>query len=178
MNFNDVKELIFIIDNSSIMSISLQMDNLSISIDRNQSGGNPFATANAAPKTAAEIQTPAIEKNLKAAAKATAAAETHTQVMPEITPTTAAASTAPTKEAESGHIIRSQIVGTFYESPSPDKPAFVKVGDAVKVGDVLCILEAMKIMNEMVSDKDGIITEIFVKNGDMIEAQMPLFRII
>ena len=70
------------------------------------------------------------------------------------------------------------MVGTFYSSPSPDKGAFVKVGDNVKKGDVLCIVEAMKIMNEITSDVDGSVAEILVNNEDMVEYNQPLFRII
>lgn len=83
---------------------------------------------------------------------------------------------APKAEAQ-GHIIRSPIVGTFYESAGPDKPAFAKVGQSVKKGDVLCILEAMKIMNEVCADADGVVAEIFAANGQMVEARMPLFRL-
>ena len=82
----------------------------------------------------------------------------------------------PNKAAE-GHIIRSPIVGTYYESANPESAAFVKVGQKVKKGDVLCILEAMKVMNEIIADVDGIVAEIFVSDGDMVEARMPLFRI-
>ena len=86
------------------------------------------------------------------------------------------AAVAPKVETE-GHLVRSPIVGTYYESSSPDKPAFVKVGDAVKKGDVLCILEAMKIMNEICADTNGIIVEAYGANGQMVEARAPLFKI-
>ena len=75
------------------------------------------------------------------------------------------------------HLITSPIVATYYESSSPESEALAKVGQKVKKGDVLCILEAMKIMNEIVSDVDGVVVEIFASNGDMVEARMPLFRI-
>ncbi|MDR2182755.1 MAG: acetyl-CoA carboxylase biotin carboxyl carrier protein [Clostridiales bacterium] len=90
------------------------------------------------------------------------------------------AMTLPTEAPKSrpgGHIIASPIVGTFYESSGPDKPPFVKAGQPVKEGDVLCVLEAMKIMNEITADTDGIIAEILVENGEMVEARQPLFRI-
>lgn len=73
--------------------------------------------------------------------------------------------------------IKSPIVGTFYESPSPDAEAYVKVGDKVKKGDVLCIIEAMKLMNEIESDCDGEIVEILVKNESPIEYGQVLFKI-
>jgi len=97
-------------------------------------------------------------------------------VLPVVAPVVQQAAAAPNAEAE-GHIVRSPIVGTYYESSSPEKPAFVKVGDAVKKGDVLCILEAMKIMNEICADTNGIIVEAYGANGQMVEARAPLFKI-
>ena len=74
-------------------------------------------------------------------------------------------------------IIKSPMVGTFYASPAPDKDPFVKVGDKVKKGQVVCIVEAMKLMNEIESEFDGEIVEICVNDGDIIEYGMPLFKI-
>ena len=82
------------------------------------------------------------------------------------------------KEIKEGKFVNSPIVGTFYSSSSPTKPAYVKVGDKVKVGDTLCIIEAMKVMNEITSQFDGEIAEILVSNEDMVEYNQPLFRII
>ena len=74
-----------------------------------------------------------------------------------------------TKEKEQGKPIKSPIVGTFYEAPSPDKPPFVKVGQKVKKGDVLFIIESMKLMNEVISESDGVITKICVENNSPVE---------
>ena len=74
-------------------------------------------------------------------------------------------------------VIKSPMVGTFYESSAPDKEAFVKVGDKVHKGQVLCIIEAMKLMNEIESEFDGEIVEICAKNEQVIEYEMPLFKI-
>lgn len=74
-------------------------------------------------------------------------------------------------------IITSPMVGTFYSTPSPENPAFVKVGDNVGVGNVLCIIEAMKLMNEIESDVHGVVKQILVKDGDMVEYGQPLFKI-
>ncbi|MDE6182732.1 MAG: acetyl-CoA carboxylase biotin carboxyl carrier protein [Eubacteriales bacterium] len=82
------------------------------------------------------------------------------------------------KETKEGNIIVCPIVGTFYSSSSPSKPAFVKVGDKIKEGDTLCIIEAMKVMNEIKSQFTGEIAEIFVENEEMVEYNQPLFRII
>lgn len=77
-----------------------------------------------------------------------------------------------------GEVVKSPIVGTFYSSSSPDKPNFVNIGDKVKVGDVLCIVEAMKVMNEIKSNYSGEIAEVFANNEDMVEYNQELFRII
>lgn len=78
---------------------------------------------------------------------------------------------------ESGHLVRSPMVGTMYLAPSPEAPPFVKVGQPVKVGDTLCIIEAMKMFNEIESDKAGVITKVHVANGDPVEFDEPLFTI-
>lgn len=75
------------------------------------------------------------------------------------------------------HIIKSPIVGTFYSSPNPNSEAYVKPGSRVKKGDVLCIVEAMKLMNEITSDADGEIVEVFVENQSFVEYGQPLFSI-
>ena len=87
----------------------------------------------------------------------------------------AAESAAPAEI--SGHIVRSPMVGTFYASASPDAPAFVEVGQHVNAGDTLCILEAMKMMNQIEADKSGVIKEILANNEDAIEFDQPLFII-
>lgn len=80
--------------------------------------------------------------------------------------------------AEEGlHLLRSPIVGTFYTSPSPDADPYVRVGDRVKRGQVLCIVEAMKLMNEIESDEDGVIEQIFPKNAQPVEYGEPLFSV-
>jgi acetyl-CoA carboxylase biotin carboxyl carrier protein len=87
---------------------------------------------------------------------------------------------APAKAAPSDaglHIIKSPFVGTFYASPSPGKPNYVKIGDKVKVGQPLCVLEAMKIMNEIDSDINGEIVEICIDNESLVEYGQPLFKI-
>jgi acetyl-CoA carboxylase biotin carboxyl carrier protein len=82
------------------------------------------------------------------------------------------------EESEAGlHIITSPIVGTFYRSPSPESPSFVNVGDHVSKSKVLCIIEAMKLMNEIESDVDGVITQIFPQNGQPVEYGEKLFAV-
>lgn len=84
---------------------------------------------------------------------------------------TPAASAAPKSQ---GKAIKAPLVGTFYAAPSPDQPPFVQVGDTVKKGDVVLIIESMKLMNEVTSDVDGVVQEILVKNGEAVEYDQPL----
>ena len=84
---------------------------------------------------------------------------------------------APKQEAMSGNVIKSPIVGTFYSAPSPDKPAFVKIGDTVKKGDVIMIIESMKLMNEIQSEFDGVVDKILVTDGQAVEFDQPLMII-
>ncbi|PHQ25398.1 acetyl-CoA carboxylase, biotin carboxyl carrier protein [Marinobacter guineae] len=92
----------------------------------------------------------------------------------------APAASAPAAEepsAPTGHTLKSPMVGTFYRSPSPTAKAFVEVGQTVNVGDVVCIVEAMKMMNQIEADKSGTITEILVENGQPVEFDQPLVAI-
>jgi acetyl-CoA carboxylase biotin carboxyl carrier protein len=84
---------------------------------------------------------------------------------------------AAVAEKKSGHLVSSPFVGTFYRTPAPDQPSFVEVASVVKKGQVLCIVEAMKLMNEIESEVAGRIAEIFVENGHPVEFGQPLFRI-
>jgi len=89
----------------------------------------------------------------------------------------AAAAETAAPAAISGHVVRSPMVGTFYASASPDAPSFVEVGQHVNAGDTLCILEAMKMMNQIEADKSGVIKEVLAANEDAIEFDQPLFII-
>jgi acetyl-CoA carboxylase biotin carboxyl carrier protein len=91
---------------------------------------------------------------------------------------TAGAPAAPEGDAAAppeGHVIRSPMVGTFYRSPAPGAKAFVEVGQAVKAGDTLCVIEAMKLLNEIEADRDGVVKAILVENGQPVEYGEPLF---
>ena len=90
----------------------------------------------------------------------------------------AAAEVAAQPEAPAGHQVKSPMVGTFYRSPSPGAAAFVEVGQKVNVGDVLCIVEAMKMMNQIEADKAGTIGAILVEDGEALEFDQPMFTII
>ena len=101
------------------------------------------------------------------------------QAAPAMQPAPAAAPVAAETAApvQTGHIVRSPMVGTFYASASPDTPPFAEVGKHVNAGDTLCIVEAMKMMNQIEADKSGVIKEILAKNEDAIEFDQPLFII-
>ena len=92
-------------------------------------------------------------------------------------PAPAAAPAAPASDDQSGNIVKCPLVGTFYVAPSEDAPAYVQVGDTVKKGQVLGIVEAMKLMNEIESEYDGVVKEIYVQNEEAVEYGQPLFRI-
>ena len=116
--------------------------------------------------------------------KAGAAPVVMMQAAPQAAPVAAAAAAPAAVEAapvvaapavETGHIVTSPMVGTFYRASSPGAKSFAEVGDVVKEGQAVCIIEAMKIMNEIESDQDGTITKILVENGQPVEYGQPLF---
>jgi acetyl-CoA carboxylase biotin carboxyl carrier protein len=111
---------------------------------------------------------------------------THQKASGEFTPTvevnSVSVATPPIKKQQEpkrceGTVVKSPIVGTFYTSASPEKPALVKVGQRVKSGDTLYVIESMKLMNEVTSECDGTVAEIFMQNGQMVEYGQPIMRI-
>ena len=92
-------------------------------------------------------------------------------------PAAAAGSGAPPAEEIKGHTVNSPMVGTFYRAPSPGSKAFVEIGQSVAVGDVLCIIEAMKILNQIESDRAGTVKRILVENAEPVEYNQPLFLV-
>ncbi|WP_415887236.1 acetyl-CoA carboxylase biotin carboxyl carrier protein [Neptuniibacter sp. QD37_6] len=93
-------------------------------------------------------------------------------------PAAPAAEATPEAPQTSGHVVKSPMVGTFYTAPSPSSPAFAEVGQTVKVGDVICIVEAMKMMNQIEADKAGVIEAILVEDGQPVEYDQPLVTIV
>lgn len=161
MTYNDIKELINIIDNSKLTNFELSMDNVSVKMSKNGKEFAPVAEVPVAP-VPAPVATPVSVPVQTPVAPAT---ETEEVVAEE-----------KTKEI-SGNIVKSPIVGTFYSSTSPGKPPIVSKGNKVSKGDVLCIVEAMKVMNEITSDFDGEVLDILVENGQLVEFGEPLFVI-
>lgn len=160
MQFENVKELIKIIENSSILDFELKLDNMHIRINKNNSNSNSNSNKTISSDKVQFNKDESFNKIAKTISEPIT-------IIPE-----------KNVEKKEGNIITSPIVGTFYKSQSPDKPPFVKVGDKVKVGDVLCIIEAMKVMNEISSKFDGEVVEILVDNEQMVEYNQPLFRIV
>jgi len=165
MNQKELKELIEFLIEKDIAEFELERGDVKVRIRR--AGAQPpapqetrFITMTAAAPSAVESSAPA-----SASASASAAA-----------PSTGAAAVEPVGEAGL-HTINSPIVGTFYEAPSPGSPPFVKPGDLVEVGQVLCIIEAMKLMNEIESDVAGEVVKTFVSNNQPVEYGQPLFAI-
>jgi len=101
------------------------------------------------------------------------------QPMPMVAPPVAAApppvEAEPAAEVIEGHVVKSPMVGTFYRAPSPGASSFVDVGQSVTVGDTLCIIEAMKLLNQIEADKSGIVKAILMENGQPVEYDQPLF---
>ena len=159
MNFKEILDLIDKVAASGISAVEIEQAGTKVRIEGKQS---PQVTHTYTGEVRQE--TPA-QYNGTPSAATTAAA-----------PPPAAA--APIPELGAGlHVITSPIVGTFYRSPSPESQAFVNVGDRIKKGQVICIVEAMKLMNEIESDIDGVVAEIYPQNGQAVEYGQPLFGI-
>ena len=153
MDIRKIKKLIELVEESGIMELEISEGEESVRISR----GQPTASS--------------VQYTLPAAAPAAIPAPVATQPV-----VTAAAPTAMADEL-AGHLIRSPMVGTFYRSPSPDAKAFVEVGQSVKVGDALCIVEAMKMMNRIEADKAGVIKAVLINDGEAVEFDEPLIVI-
>ena len=165
MNPKELKELIEFLVEKDISEFELERGDIKLRVKR-PSAQCVAPVVMPAPVFAAPPAAPVV-----AAAPAAAPVAAAASAAP-------AAAPAPAQEEEAGlHIIKSPIVGTFYECPSPGSPPFVKVGDTVKTGQVLCIVEAMKLMNEIESEVSGEIAKCLVSNGQPVEYGQPLFAI-
>ncbi|HEX8924987.1 MAG TPA: acetyl-CoA carboxylase biotin carboxyl carrier protein [Terriglobales bacterium] len=165
MNPKELKELIEFLVEKDISEFELERGDIKLRVKR------PSA------QTIAPVVLPAPVMAAPAAVPVATAVAAPVQAAPA-----AAANAAPTpvpaQEEEAGlHTVKSPIVGTFYESPSPGSPPFVKPGDTVKAGQVLCIVEAMKLMNEIESEVSGEIVKCLVSNGQPVEYGQPLFAV-
>ncbi len=155
MDLRKIKKLIDLLEESNLAEIEIKEGEESVRLAR-----VPRGTVMAAPAPAAYAE-PA-----RAAAPAAPAATLSAEAVGK-----------STKDVPDGHTVRSPMVGTYYESSSPDNPAFVKVGQTVKVGDTLGIIEAMKMFNPIEADVSGTVRAVLVKNGQPIEFDEPMFVI-
>ena len=158
MNQKELKELIEFLIEKDISEFELERGDVKVRIKRGAEQAAPVITHTVAqmPMAAAPVQQAA-----------------PVPAPPPATPVAA----PPAAAAEELHIVKSPIVGTFYESPAPGSLPFVKTGDQVAAGQVLCIIEAMKLMNEIESDASGEIVKMLVNNGQPVEYGQPLFSI-
>ncbi len=149
MDLRKLKTLIELVESSGIAELEIQEGEERVRITRAPAGGGGVA----APAAAAP---PPVQVTAAAAAP----------------PAAAEAPAAP--EEPEGHVVRSPMVGTFYRASSPGAKPFVEVGDSVQVGDTLCIIEAMKLMNEIEADKAGVVKQLLAENGQPVEFGQPL----
>jgi acetyl-CoA carboxylase biotin carboxyl carrier protein len=153
MDLRKLKKLIDLVEESGIAELELTEDGEKVRISRNFTANAPTQQySNYAPPQHYSTGAPA-------------------------TPAAAALAAADAPVVEEGHAVNSPMVGTFYRSASPDSKPFVEVGDTVAVGDTLCIIEAMKLLNEIESDKAGVVKKILLDNGLAVEYGEPLFII-
>ena len=163
MQYKEIKELIEIFEKTDLNDMEVQLDNARIRLNRGPV--TPWAGMPVAP------QPPAMPVPESMPVK--------TEATPEASAAGGASDTErePGQEDKGGMVIKAPIVGTFYQSSAPGEEPFVKVGDAISKGDVVCIIEAMKFMNEVNSDVSGTIAEILVKDGEFVEFGQELFRL-
>ncbi|RUM31345.1 MAG: acetyl-CoA carboxylase biotin carboxyl carrier protein [Aquifex sp.] len=150
MDKDFIKELIALVKNSNIRSLKIEQGDLRIHIETHK-----------------ELQPQEPVKSLKETKKDEEFK--HLEILPP--------SEDIREQEKKYHVIKSPLVGTFYRSPAPGAPPFVKVGDIVSPGQVLCIIEALKVMNEIESDVRGRVEKILVENGETVEYGQPLFLI-
>jgi acetyl-CoA carboxylase biotin carboxyl carrier protein len=159
LTFEQIKELIELVAQNRLQGLELERSGFRLKIDGQQA---PPVVAPHFDVAGASAVSPAAAVSAPAAAPAAA-------------PTASGGQTAALPPG--AHVLNSPIVGTFYRSPAPDADPFVEIGSRVKKGQVLCIIEAMKLMNEIESDVDGTIVEIFPQNAQAVEFGEPLFAI-
>jgi len=158
----EIREIIKLVDASSLDEFVYEADGTKVKLKRS----NGVVTQVVAPKVEAQtvVQQPVVAEPAKASVETTAAPQ-------PVAPKVEVAGT------ENLHKITSPMVGTFYQSPNPESPAFVKVGDEVGEETIVCIVEAMKLFNEIEAEVEGEIVEVLVKDGQLVEYGQPLFLV-
>ena len=154
MNVKEIKEILQLMQDHSLSEIELEKDGLKIKLKKSVSGQ-------------------AVIEEVK---------DTRGMIVPipmvaEAAPAAPGQTAKAVQEATNIEVVKSPMVGTFYTAPAPDQPPYVTVGQTIKEGDVLCIVEAMKLMNEIKSEASGTLAEILVSNGQPVEFDQPLFKL-
>lgn len=167
LDFNELRQLLITISQTDITEFALKSDDFELTIRKQSSvsGGTPSLGAT--------------EDNIKATPPAVTAASTQQELEPSLSAPVANVQTpvsAPPMEQKFVEVI-SPMVGTFYRAPAPGEAAFVEVGDRIRLGQTVCIIEAMKLMNEIETEVSGQVTLILVQDGEPIEYGQPLMRI-
>jgi acetyl-CoA carboxylase biotin carboxyl carrier protein len=157
MDIRKIKKLIELLEESGIAEIEIKEGEEAVRISRMPSG-----------EAAAHTLSPPAAPAAVAAAPAAPAAGAAGTGLP-------AAESAAARPKPNEHVITAPMVGTFYAAPSPGAKPFVEIGDEIKVGQVLCVIEAMKMMNQIEADRSGRITSVMARNGDPVEFGQPLF---
>ncbi len=170
----EIQKLIDLLIERDVAEFEMEKGGTRIRVRRAEN--RPVAPAPAAPTIISPAVLPLTIPGVTSAPSAPAADIT-TAPAARSEPAALPSETGPSESTESLYIIKSPLVGTFYGSPSPNAEAFVKPGDAVRVGQVLCIIEAMKLMNEIESEASGEIVRIYVENGQPVEYGQSLFAI-
>lgn len=160
MDLRYLKRLLQIFDESDAMEITLEEEGSKIKISKNQKNNISLSGLGAAQLVNTKAELPSQAPSTQAIPS------TETQIVAQ----------EPTSSSDA-HEVLSPIVGTFYRAPSPESPVFVEVGDRVQKGQVLCIVEAMKLMNEIESDVSGVVESILIENAQAVEFGQPLFKI-
>jgi acetyl-CoA carboxylase biotin carboxyl carrier protein len=163
MNQKEIKELIELLVEHDITEFELERGDVKVHVKR---GNWPAPMVQVAPAMPVQPVAAVVAPPVPSASAPTPPAPASAEKKAE----------EPAAEADL-HIVKSPIVGTYYEAPSPGTPPFVKVGDAVKEGQVLCVIEAMKLMNEIEAEVSGVLAKTFVSNASPVEYGMPLFGI-
>lgn len=166
MEFKQIQELIKAINKSNISELSIEEGEFKITIKQAQTTGETQYVAVQAPMPAMQMQAAPQQAAIPQAAPQQQAAPAAPQAQ------------APAAGGNEGYItIKSPMIGTFYRSPSPDKPSFVNVGDEIKQGQVLCIIEAMKLFNEIESEISGKVVKVLIDDASPVEYDQPLFLV-
>lgn len=158
----EIREIIKLVDSSSIDEFVYEVDGAKVKLKKN----GVVVTDTVAPKK--EVVAPVVQQPAPVAAPVAPATPAKAEEAP---------AAAPANNDPSLHKIVSPMVGTFYQSPNPDSPAYVKVGDKVGNETIVCIVEAMKLFNEIEAEVQGEIVEVLVKDGELVEYGQPLFLV-